>query len=133
MVCESAGRTGRLLVVHEDNRSGGFGAEVLATVAKRCLGIDGRRVTRPDTHIPCDHESQLRLLPSFAQVLEAAADMTGLALQWTQGAPCEPGPEVVRLLGARQTGRSRSASWWCAAATRWRPASRSQSWKLTRP
>lgn len=37
LVCDSVGRTGRLLVVHEANRTGGLGAEVAAEVSERCF------------------------------------------------------------------------------------------------
>ena len=50
MVCESVGRTGRLLVVHEAVQAGGFGAEVVATVVERlggALRVPPRRLGGP--------------------------------------------------------------------------------------
>ena len=50
MVCESVGRTGRLLVVHEAVQAGGFGAEVIATVVERLgsgLRVPPRRLGGP--------------------------------------------------------------------------------------
>ncbi|GAA0603498.1 alpha-ketoacid dehydrogenase subunit beta [Kribbella sandramycini] len=48
-VVESVGRTGRLVVVDDSNRTSGFAAEILAVVAERCdLAAPPRRVTRPD-------------------------------------------------------------------------------------
>ncbi len=46
MVLESAGRTGRVLVVHEAVQVGGFGAEIAATVAEE-IGIPVRRLGGP--------------------------------------------------------------------------------------
>ncbi|MFF0264972.1 alpha-ketoacid dehydrogenase subunit beta [Kribbella sp. NPDC004536] len=45
----SVGKTRRLVVVDDSNRTSGFAAEVLAVVAERCtLDAAPRRVTRPD-------------------------------------------------------------------------------------
>ena len=83
-VCESANRTGRLLCVHEDNITCGFGAEVLATVSEAALRrIDMRRLARPDTPVPFNFANQLELLPSFKKTLSTAADMIGLDLSWS--------------------------------------------------
>jgi len=87
MVLASAERTARLLVVHEDNLTCGFGAEVLATVAEKSrLPVAMRRVTRPDTFVPCNFGNQIDLLPSFRSVLTAAADLLDLDLQWREPA-----------------------------------------------
>ena len=87
-VRESCRRTGHLLVVHEDNRTAGFGAEVVADVAE-AVGprVHCRRVTRPDTYIPCNFPAQLAILPSFQKTLEAAAELLGLDLEWRSDAP----------------------------------------------
>lgn len=50
-VLESAGRTGRLLVIHEAVQVGGFGAEVVATVAQE-LSVAVRRVGAPRVPVP---------------------------------------------------------------------------------
>ena len=54
-VLASAEKTARLIVVHEDSHTCGFGAEVLATVAERSrVPVAMRRVTRSDTLVPCN-------------------------------------------------------------------------------
>ena len=65
-VLSSAERTARLIVVHEDNITCGLGGEILATVAQNArVPIAMRRVARPDTHIPCNFENQMEVMPSF--------------------------------------------------------------------
>jgi 2-oxoisovalerate dehydrogenase E1 component len=60
MVLESVRRTRRCLIVHEDLRTGGFGAEIAAVVADEAfLDLDApvARVTMPD--IPSPHHPRL--------------------------------------------------------------------------
>lgn len=101
-VVESASRTGALLVVHEDNLTCGFGAEVLATVMERSPGpVRARRVTRPDTYVPCNFVNQMEVLPSLRRVLDAAADLCGLELSWGDGgAAADDGVCVLPATGS---------------------------------
>ena len=83
MVLRSAEKTARLVVVHEDNQTCGFAAEILATAAARArMPVSMRRVTRPDTLVPCHFANQLDVLPSFKQVLTTAAELLDLDLEW---------------------------------------------------
>ena len=71
MVLESVSRTRRCLIVHEDLRTGGFGAEIAAVVADEAfLDLDApvARVTMPD--IPSPHHPTLleHVLPSVAGI-----------------------------------------------------------------
>lgn len=82
-VLKSALKTAKVLVVHEDNYTCGMGSEVLATIAEKSpISIQLRRVARPDTHIPCNFANQLEILPSFKRILEAAADLLDLEVEW---------------------------------------------------
>lgn len=100
-VCASVRKTGRLLVVHEDNITGGFGAEVIATVCEAAgRPIQCRRVARPDTHIPCNFGNQLEVLPSHRSILTAAADMCDLDLTWESPHAVEAGRQVVSAIGS---------------------------------
>lgn len=82
-VLESAERTGRLLVVHEDNRTCGFGAEVASTIAERTRrAIRIKRVARPDTFVPCNFPNQMQVLPSLERILDAAAELLDLEVSW---------------------------------------------------
>ena len=71
MVLESVSRTRRCLIVHEDLRTGGFGAEIAAVVADEAfLDLDApvARVTMPD--IPSPHHPKLLdwAVPSVADI-----------------------------------------------------------------
>ena len=74
-VLESAARTGRLLVVHEAVRVGGFGAEIVATAAEH-LAIPVRRVGAPRVPVPYSPplEDEVRL--SAANVIDAVRRMS---------------------------------------------------------
>jgi 2-oxoisovalerate dehydrogenase E1 component len=106
-VCESARRTGKLIVVHEDNHTCGFGAEVVATVAERCgPAVQGRRLTRPDTYVPCNFANQLEVLPSYKRLLTAAAEMLDLELTWELPAPAAEGITTICSTGSSPSDES---------------------------
>lgn len=82
-VVASAERTGKLIVVHEDNVSCGLGAEIVARVAELAqTPVACRRVARPDSYVPCNYRNQLEVLPSFERVLACAAELLHLDLEW---------------------------------------------------
>ncbi len=82
-VLASAEKTARLVVVHEDNHTAGFGAEVVATVAEKArVPVVCRRITRPDTHVPCHFGNQIELLPSFKKLVNVTAEMLDFDVQW---------------------------------------------------
>jgi 2-oxoisovalerate dehydrogenase E1 component len=100
-VCESARRTGNLIVVHEDNLTCGFGAEVLATIAETAgCHVTCRRIARPDTYVPCNFVNQLEVLPSVKRILEAAAEILNIEMNWAVPAPEHPDLFVVEANGA---------------------------------
>lgn len=80
IVLESVAKTHRCLIVHEDLRTGGFGAEIAAVVAdKAFLDLDApvERVTMPD--IPSPHHPKLMeaALPSVADIRAAIDRLVG--------------------------------------------------------
>jgi 2-oxoisovalerate dehydrogenase E1 component len=100
-VTASAERTGRLVVVHEDNLTCGFGAEVVATVAERSRKpVRSRRVTRPDTYVPCNYVNQLEVLPGIRRILEAAAELCDLELGWEAQPLATAGVHVLEAVGS---------------------------------
>ena len=79
MVADSVGRTGKLLVVHEDVRTGGFGAEVAAWVADECfhlLRAPIRRVAALDTFVGYAPALEEVILPQTADIADAIAELT---------------------------------------------------------
>lgn len=112
-VCASVRRTGRLVVVHEDNLTCGFGAEVLAVVAERVEPpVKARRVTRPDTYVPCNYVNQLEVLPSFRRILENCAELCGLDLTWEGDAPASDGLTVLEAVGSSPADQNVSVVEW---------------------
>ncbi len=97
----SASRTGRLLVAHEDNLTCGFGAEVLATVVERSTTpVRARRVTRPDTYVPCNFVNQMEVLPSLRRILDAAAGLCELEIAWTENQAKDSAVFVLEAVGS---------------------------------
>ncbi len=98
-VLNSVERTTRLLVVHEDNLTCGFGAEVAATVAEGVgRPVQVRRVARPDTYVPCNYVNQMEVLPGLRRVLESAAALCELEITWAESK--HPGGSAVAVLEA---------------------------------
>ncbi len=70
-VAASLERTGRLVVVHEANRTGGFGAEVAAWAAReRFWDLDGPilRIGAPDIRVPAAPSLQAALIPDARDI-----------------------------------------------------------------
>ncbi len=73
-ILDSVRKTGRAVVVHEAPRTAGFGAEVSALIAERCLYAllaPVRRVTGWDTVFPLKR-GELHYLPSIDRIVAAA-------------------------------------------------------------
>jgi 2-oxoisovalerate dehydrogenase E1 component len=112
-VCESARRTGKVIVVHEDNLTCGFGAEVIATIAENTGRlVTCRRIARPDTYIPCNFSNQLDVLPSTKRILEAAAEMLGIEMDWELPAQQPSGLFTVVAHGASPADHSVTVIAW---------------------
>ncbi len=70
---DSVGKTGRLVIVEEDNLTGGWGAEVAARVADSCIGfLQGpiKRVAAPDTPVPFAPVMENYYIPSVERIIE---------------------------------------------------------------
>ncbi len=68
---ESVNRTGRALIVHEDNKTAGFGAEIAATLATECFwNLDApiERLAMPDVPSPHNIDLLNYVLPSVTTI-----------------------------------------------------------------
>ena len=77
-VLASVRKSGRALVVHEAQATGGFGAEVAARIAERAfpwLDAPVRRVAYPDRPVPYARALEQELLPTREKVLAAARSL----------------------------------------------------------
>jgi 2-oxoisovalerate dehydrogenase E1 component len=77
-IAAAVSRTNRVLVAHEANVTGGFGAEIAARIGERHFGeLDApvRRVGAPDVRIPPAPVLQEALLPSAASIERAAKQL----------------------------------------------------------
>ena len=71
----SARKTGKVLVVHEDTRTGGIAGEIAATLNEEAFDhLDGPvlRVTAPDTPVPYSASLEDFFLPNTEKILAAA-------------------------------------------------------------
>jgi len=78
LVADSLSATHRLLVVHEDNLTAGFGAEVAAWAGEHCFGdLDApiARVGALDTHVAYEPTLERAILPQVDDIFEAIADV----------------------------------------------------------
>lgn len=74
----SVEKTGLLLVVEEDNLTGGWGAEIAARVAEHhfpCLKGPIRRLAAPDTPLPCAQSLERIYLPDENRIAAAVRQM----------------------------------------------------------
>jgi 2-oxoisovalerate dehydrogenase E1 component len=81
LVAESVARTGRLLVVSEDNLTCGFAAEVAAWASEHCFGDLDAPVTRigaADTHVAYEPTLERATLPQTEQIEAAARRLLSL-------------------------------------------------------
>ena len=74
----SVKKTNKILVVHEDTRTGGIAGEIAALVCEGAFeDLDGPvlRVTSPDTPVPYSPPLEERFLPDVQRVAAAARDL----------------------------------------------------------
>ena len=73
-VLRSVEKTSKVLVLHEDTRTAGFGAEIAATIAEEAfedLDAPVRRLAAPDTPVPFSPPLEKRFIPQVEDVVEA--------------------------------------------------------------
>jgi 2-oxoisovalerate dehydrogenase E1 component len=78
LVAASVGRTHRLLVVHEDVLTAGFGGEVAAWAAEHCftdLDAPIRRVAAADTHVAYEPTLEQAILPQVDDIARVLREL----------------------------------------------------------
>jgi 2-oxoisovalerate dehydrogenase E1 component beta subunit len=74
-ILESVARTSKCIILHEDTRTAGLGAEIAATISEKAFEyLDGPilRVTAPDTPVPYSPPLEEAFLPNTKSLLAAA-------------------------------------------------------------
>lgn len=75
-LCEAAKATGKVLIVHEDTLTGGFGAEIAATIVEHAfeyLDAPVRRLCGPDVPaMPYHHAMEAFFMPDRERIAQAA-------------------------------------------------------------
>jgi pyruvate/2-oxoglutarate/acetoin dehydrogenase E1 component len=77
-VLESVRRCSKVLVLHEDTRTGGFGAEIAATIAEEAfedLDAPVRRIAAPDTPVPFSPVLEKAFIPQVEDVVTALREL----------------------------------------------------------
>jgi len=78
-ILASVRKTGKALIVHEDNLTGGYGAEIAAILASEAfsdLDAPVRRLCAPDVPaMPFSHPMQEWVMPDTAKILAAIRDL----------------------------------------------------------
>lgn len=73
-IAATVAKTGKMLILHEDNKTMGIGAEVGAFIAEECLdSLDAPvvRIGAKDSHIPYNHEQESAIIPNVEDVTAA--------------------------------------------------------------
>lgn len=77
-VLESAQKTSKVLVLHEDTRTAGFGAEIAATIAEEAfehLDAPIKRIAAPDTPVPFSPPLEKAYIPQVEDVVAGLKDL----------------------------------------------------------
>jgi pyruvate/2-oxoglutarate/acetoin dehydrogenase E1 component len=77
-VLASVRKTSKVLVLHEDTRTGGFGGEIAATIAEHAfedLDAPVRRLTAPDTPVPFSPPLEQAFIPQVDDVVVAIKEL----------------------------------------------------------
>jgi 2-oxoisovalerate dehydrogenase E1 component beta subunit len=77
-VLASVEKTSKALVLHEDTHTGGFGAEIAATIAEEAfehLDAPVRRITAPDTPVPFSPPLEKAFIPQVEDVVAGVREL----------------------------------------------------------
>lgn len=106
-ILSSVEKTGKLIVVHEDNLTCGLGGDIIASVSERIKRqIQVKRITRADTYTPCNFTNQLEVLPSVEKILESACNFLDIDLSWENEKEQDHAIFNVEVIGASPSDES---------------------------
>jgi len=77
-VLASVRKTSKVLVLHEDTRTGGFGAEIAATIAEEAfedLDAPVKRITAPDSPVPFSPSLEAAFIPQVDDVVAGLREL----------------------------------------------------------
>jgi 2-oxoisovalerate dehydrogenase E1 component len=77
-IYNSVKKTGKVIVIHEDTITAGFGAEIAAKIAENCFEhLDGpvRRIAAKDAHVPYSPVLENAMLPSREEIYNGIKDL----------------------------------------------------------
>jgi 2-oxoisovalerate dehydrogenase E1 component beta subunit len=77
-VLESAEKTSKVLVLHEDTRTGGFGGEIAATIGEEAFeNLDAPivRIAAPDTPVPFSPPLEKAFIPQVEDVVKGLKEL----------------------------------------------------------
>jgi pyruvate/2-oxoglutarate/acetoin dehydrogenase E1 component len=77
-VLKSVEKTSKVLVLHEDTRTGGFGAEIAATITEEAfenLDAPVKRITAPDTPVPFSPPLEKAFIPQVDDVVAGVKEL----------------------------------------------------------
>ena len=77
-VLDSVRKTSKVLVLHEDTRTGGFGGEIAATIAEEASRTSTRRCKRiaaPDTPVPFSPVLEKAFIPQVDDVVRGLKEL----------------------------------------------------------
>ncbi len=143
-VLESAKKTSKVLVLHEDTRTGGFGGEIAATIAEEAfehLDAPIMRIAAPDSPVPFSPPLEKAYIPQVEDVTKGLRELAeyenagrawSLNVTWTRSvATTKPSTSSCRRWASPcRRGRSRSGS--SRKASRSRPTRRCSRSRRTR-
>src|SRR3954465_1568676 len=78
-VLDSVRKTSKVLVLHEDPRTGGFGGEIAATIAEEAfedLAAPVRRIAAPDTPVPFSPPLEKAFIPQVDDVVRGIKELS---------------------------------------------------------
>ncbi len=112
-VLNSVEKTRRMVVVHEDNKSSGLGAEVMAEILEySSFPIQAKRVVRDDTFVPCNYANQLEVLPGYKRIVDTCVEMLSGTITWRLDAAPVAGTFLVPAIGSSPSDESITVVKW---------------------